>query len=80
MQSKFDPFETTLDEGNALKMLREATAGAEDGELFLERRRAEGLVFDDGRIKTASYDAAQGFGERCLFVLDADFRHARGQQ
>ena len=32
------------------------------GRLFLERRRSEALVFDDGRVKTASYDAAEGFG------------------
>lgn len=76
MQSKFDPFETTLDEGGALKMLREATAGAEDGELFLERRRAEGLVFDDGRIKTASYDASEGFGLRAVNGEVAGYAHS----
>ncbi|UZD91777.1 metalloprotease TldD [Cognatishimia activa] len=76
MQSKFDPFETTLDEGSALKMLREATAGAEDGELFLERRRAEGLVFDDGRIKTASYDASEGFGLRAVNGEVAGYAHS----
>ncbi|MCT4684612.1 MAG: metalloprotease TldD, partial [Roseicyclus sp.] len=54
----FRPFETLLDEGAALRVLRSATDGAEDGELFLERRRSEVLVFDDGRVKTASYDAA----------------------
>lgn len=76
MQSKFDPFETTLDEGTALKMLREATAGAEDGELFLERRRSEGLVFDDGRIKTASYDASEGFGLRAVNGEVAGYAHS----
>ncbi|MBC7181323.1 MAG: metalloprotease TldD, partial [Roseovarius sp.] len=40
--------------------------GADDGELFLERRRAEGLMFDDGRVKTASYDASEGFGLRAV--------------
>jgi predicted Zn-dependent protease len=46
--------------------LREATDGADDGELFLERRRSEALVFDDGRVKNASYDAAEGFGLRAV--------------
>ena len=50
----FRPFDTLIDEGAALSILRAATAGAEDGELFLERRRSEVLVFDDGRVKTAS--------------------------
>ncbi len=62
----FSPFETNLDREVALKTLREATAGADDGELFLERRRSEAMVFDDGRLKTASYDASEGFGLRAV--------------
>jgi TldD protein len=46
--------------------MRQATDGAEDGELFLERRRSEALVFDDGRVKNASYDASEGFGLRAV--------------
>ena len=62
----FSPFEADLDRDTALRVLRDAVAGADDGELFLERRRPEALVFDDGRLKTASYDAAQGFGLRAV--------------
>ena len=40
---RFRPFETDLDHDRALSLLREATAGADDGELFLERRRSEAL-------------------------------------
>jgi len=58
----FRPFETMLDRDVTLRRLQEATHGADDGELFLERRQSEALVFDDGRVKTASFDAAQGFG------------------
>ena len=58
----FLPFSTHLDRDTALRTLQAAVAGADDGELFLERRRAEVLAFDDGRLKTASYDAAEGFG------------------
>ncbi|CUH83982.1 metalloprotease TldD [Thalassovita mediterranea] len=64
--SSFRPFETALDQASALNVLREATRGADDGELFLERRRAEALVFDDGRLKNASYDASEGFGLRAV--------------
>ena len=46
----FDPFATHLDEATALSILREAVAGADDGELFLERKRSEVLSFDDGRL------------------------------
>lgn len=63
---RFRPFETDLDPDRALTLLRDAVAGADDGELFLERSRSEALVFDDGRLKTASYDAAEGFGLRAV--------------
>jgi len=72
----FRPFETLLDETRALSMLREAVAGADDGELFLERRRSEMLSFDDGRLKNASYDAAQGFGLRAVRGETAGYAHS----
>ncbi len=72
----FQPFKTHLDEGRALSLLREAVAGADDGELFLERRRSEALVFDDGRLKTASYDAAEGFGLRAVRGEAAGYAHS----
>ena len=65
-QPPFNPFEAQLDRDAALSILRDAVAGADDGELFFERRRSEGLVFDDGRLKTASYDASEGFGLRAV--------------
>jgi TldD protein len=74
--SPFRPFETQLDEARALALLREAVAGADDGELFLERRRSEVLVFDDGRVKTASYDASEGFGLRAVRGEVAGYAHA----
>jgi TldD protein len=72
----FRPFETHLDEGTALQVLRDATAGAEDGELYLERRRSEAIVLDDGRIKTASYDASEGFGLRAVNGEVAGYAHS----
>jgi len=72
----FRPFETEIDRDTALASLREAVAGADDGELFLERRRAETLAFDDGRVKTASYDAGQGFGLRAVRGEVAGYAHS----
>lgn len=72
----FRPFETHLDQDRASAILRETLAGAEDGELFLERRRSESLVLDDGRVKTASYDAAEGFGLRAVNGEVAGYAHA----
>ena len=76
MDDRFAPFETKLDEAAALATLRAVTAGAEDGELFLERRRSESLVFDDGRVKNASYDASEGFGLRAVKGEVAGYAHS----
>lgn len=62
----FRPFETTLPQDMALRVLKQATNGADDGELFVERRKSEALVFDDGRLRNASYDASEGFGLRAV--------------
>lgn len=64
--ASFSPFRTHLDQDRALRILRDALSGADDGELFLERSRSEALVYDDGRLRTASYDAEQGFGLRAV--------------
>ncbi len=72
----FRPFDTHLDEAAALALLRQATAGADDGELFLERRRGESLVLDDARIRNASYDATEGFGLRAVRGEVAGYAHS----
>ena len=72
----FRPFETHLDQDAALALVREATAGADDGELFLERRKSEMLSFDDGRVKTASFDASEGFGLRAVRGETAGYAHS----
>ena len=41
-------------------------AGADDGELFLEYSQTEALMFDNGRLKQATYDTSQGFGLRAV--------------
>lgn len=72
----FAPLETKVGRDDALAILRAATAGADDGELFFERRRSEGLVYDDGRLKTASYDASEGFGLRAVRGEVAGYAHS----
>ncbi len=73
---RFRPFETALDRDRSLALLQEAVAGADDGELFLERRRSEVLVLDDGRIRNASYDAAEGFGLRAVRGETTGYAHS----
>ncbi|RMH41197.1 MAG: metalloprotease TldD [Alphaproteobacteria bacterium] len=72
----FRPYETQIDQETAERILKDALRGADDGELFLERSRAETLVFDDGRLRNASYDAAEGFGLRAVSGEATGFAHA----
>ncbi|MCY4317036.1 MAG: metalloprotease TldD [Roseovarius sp.] len=74
--NSFQPFETLLDRDVALSRLREATLGGDDGELFLERRRSESLVFDDGTLKAASYNSFEGFGLRAVCGEAAGYAHS----
>ena len=74
--SRFSPFETTLPEDEALPILQQALNGADDGEVFVERRKSEALVLDDGRVKSASFDAAEGFGLRAVKADVAGYAHS----
>jgi TldD protein len=65
-----------VDPGRAHELLTQALAGADDGELFLERSESESFVFDDGRLKSASYDSAEGFGLRVVAGETAGYAHA----
>ncbi len=76
MSPVFRPFETLLDRDTALRLVQEATAGADDGELFLERRRTEVLGFDDGRLRTANFDASEGFGLRAVSGEVSSYAHS----
>ena len=44
----------------------------DDGELFVEEMFSESIVFDDNKIKTASFDQDKGFGLR--IVKDEEFK------
>lgn len=54
----------------------EALHDADDGELFLEYRQSESIMFDDGRVKSASFDTAQGFGLRAVSGEATGYAHA----
>jgi TldD protein len=57
-------------------MVREALAGKDDGELFLEYRENEHVSIDDGRIRAASFNTHQGFGLRALLGEECGYAHA----
>jgi TldD protein len=65
-----------LDRGRLERIVGEAMQGADDGELFLEYSQSEGLSYDDGRLKSASFDTSQGFGMRAIAGEAAGYAHA----
>ncbi|HVX99960.1 MAG TPA: metalloprotease TldD [Pseudorhodoplanes sp.] len=65
-----------LDRGRVRQILIRGLEGADDGELFLEYRQAEALTFDNGRLKQATYDTAQGFGLRAVKDEAVGYAHA----
>ncbi|WP_333822128.1 metalloprotease TldD [Pinisolibacter sp.] len=65
-----------LDPEIARRITAEATEGADDGELYLEYRQSESLMFDNGRLKSASFDTTQGFGLRAVTGEVSGFAHS----
>ena len=55
-----------LDRIRVQDLVDDALTGTDDGELFLEYRQSESVVFDDGQIKSAAFDTSQGFGLRAI--------------
>ncbi len=65
-----------LDRPRLETIVEDALTNADDGELFLEYRQSEALGFDDGRLKSASFDTSQGFGLRAVAGEAAGYAHA----
>src|SRR5439155_10956847 len=65
-----------LDRVRVGKLLERGLEGADDGELFLEYKQSEMLVFDNGRLKQATYDTNQGFGLRAVKDEAVGYAHA----
>ena len=71
------PFESEdFSRAGVESLVRETLHGAEDGELFVEKRQTESLVWDDGKLKSASFDESQGFGLRAVRGETAAYAHA----
>ena len=65
-----------LDRSRLERLTADALKGADDGEMFLEYSQSEALSFDDGKLKSASFDTTQGFGLRAIAGEAAGFAHA----
>jgi len=65
-----------LDRARVGKLIARGLEGADDGELFLEYCQSEMLMFDNGRLKQATYDTSQGFGLRAVKDEAVGYAHA----
>ena len=65
-----------LDRPRLAKIISRGLDGADDGELYLEYSQSEMLVFDNGRLKQATYDTSQGFGLRAVKDEAVGYAHA----
>ena len=65
-----------MDRARVDRLVADALHGADDGELFLEYTQSESLVFDDNRLKSATFDESQGFGLGALAGEATGYAHA----
>jgi TldD protein len=65
-----------LDRRRVEGIVSDALNGMDDGELFLEYVQSESFVFDDGRLKSASFDTSHGFGLRAVNGESTGYAHA----
>ena len=67
---------TDLDRARVEGLVNDALKDADDGELYLEYAQSEAFVFDDNRLKTASFNVDQGFGLRAVCGESTGYAHA----
>ena len=68
--------DTDLDPVRTERLVAEALDGCDDGELYLQYAASESFGFDDGRLKTATFDTHQGFGLRGVAGETTAYAHA----
>ena len=59
-----------------LDQLKAALHGCDDGELYVEYGQSEGLVFDNGKLKTGNFSTDQGFGLRAVLGETSAYAHS----
>lgn len=65
-----------LDRGRVESIVDTSLKDTDDGEMFLEYRQSESFMWDDGRLKSASFDTSQGFGIRAVVGESTGYAHA----
>ena len=65
-----------LDPARAERLVSDALKNADDGELYLEYCQSESFAWDDGRLRSATFDTNQGFGLRAVADEAMGYAHA----
>jgi TldD protein len=65
-----------LDRAEARRHIAHGLEGSDDGELYLEYAQSEALLFDNGRLKQATYNTDQGFGLRAVKDEAVGYAHS----
>ncbi len=69
--NKFD-----IGEERLRRIVADTINGSDDGELYLEYRESESLLFDNGRLKSGSFNVDSGFGLRAVAGEATGYAHA----
>ena len=67
---------SNLDNSSVDKIVSNALHKADDGELFMEFCESESFVYDDQRLKSASFDKSKGFGLRAVAGESSGYAHS----
>ena len=67
---------SNLDNGKVDRIVSDALNQADDGELYLQFEESESFVYDDQRLKSASFDVSKGFGLRAVSDESTGYAHS----
>ncbi|MEC7028852.1 MAG: DNA gyrase modulator [Pseudomonadota bacterium] len=70
--------DTNMDPARVRRIVMDGLQGSDGGELFMEQRKAETLVWDEGRLSTNSSSLSEGFGLR--FIANDAFAYATSNE
>ncbi len=65
-----------LNDSKVDKIVSDSLLNADDGELYLEFCESESFVYDDQRLKSASFDVSKGFGLRAISNESTGYAHS----
>ena len=65
-----------LNDSKIDKIVSDSLLNADDGELYLEFCESESFVYDDQRLKSASFDVSKGFGLRAISNESTGYAHS----